>query len=154
MKLPLTIGAKVTSAIYDADGVPVCLIDSMQEASRSEEVEMARRIVACVNACEGIPTEVLEVQTVLEKLREKDAEAARELNGHNLSLQRANDRWYAAGDDAKRAATQRDELLAALERLLPWAECMEYAPPGMEFSGDHPIAVARAAIARAKGGAA
>ncbi|SWX75905.1 Uncharacterised protein [Klebsiella pneumoniae] len=53
-----------------------------------------------------------------------------------------------------KVAGQRDELLAALERLLPWAECMEYAPPGMEFSGDHPIAVARAAIARVKGGAA
>lgn len=60
MKLPLTIGAKVASAIYDAEGVPVCLIDSMQEASREEEREMARRIVACVNACAAIPTDKLE----------------------------------------------------------------------------------------------
>lgn len=74
MKLPLTIGAKVASAIYDANGVPVCIIDSMQEASRDDEREMARRIVACVNACEGVHTEVLEAYTVLEKLREKDAQ--------------------------------------------------------------------------------
>lgn len=34
----------------------------------------ARRIVACWNACEGVPTEVLEAYTVLEKLREQDTQ--------------------------------------------------------------------------------
>lgn len=95
MKLPLTIGTKVASAIYDADGVPVCVIDSMQEASRDDEREMARRIVACVNACEAIPTDKLE------------AMAADPIEG-------------LFGRLAAKAIRERDELLAALE----WLESM------------------------------
>lgn len=95
----------------------------------SDRIAIAKRIVACVNACEGVPTDVLE-----------------------NTVQRGGALMYQQ-ERRKIAEAQRDELLAALERLLPWAECMEYAPPGMEFSGDHPIAVARAAIARVKGGA-
>lgn len=87
--------------------------------------DLARRIVACVNACEGLPESALKPGIIMAQVIQ-----------------------------AQELIAQRDELLAALERLLPWAECMEYAPPGMEFSGDHPIAVARAAIARIKGGAA
>lgn len=41
---------------------------------------------------------------------------------------------------------QRDDLLAALERLV-----RQHGSDGIEYSGDHPIAVARAAIAKATG---
>lgn len=97
MKLPLTIGAKVASAIYDADGVPVCLIDSMQEASRGDEQEMARRIVACVNACEGFTTGSVEDCGRIGGLKKLDRTVV-EQTEVLMSLKR-----------------QRDELLAALE---------------------------------------
>lgn len=118
--------------IYDGDQY-VCQM-SHHPAERQMAKDYAARIVACVNACEGVPTEVLEAYTVLEKLREKD--------------------------------TQRDELLAALELAV---EQMESDAVGIEYEcgcgrsleeldrlGQLPDAIleARAAIARAKGGAA
>lgn len=128
MKLPLTIGAKVASAIYDADGVPVCVIDSMQEASRGEEVEMARRIVACVNACEGVPTDVLE-----------------------NTVQRGGALMYQQ-ERRKAAEAQRDELLAALEKAFPELDKIDRHCLGWPFVSE-PVEILRAAIARAKGGA-
>ena len=71
----------------------------------------ARRIVACWNACEGIPTEELE----------------------------ASARPIAAAPD----------LLEALKLMVK-----TYAAPGTVYLGAHPIAVARAAIAKAEGGEA
>ena len=48
-----------------------------------------------------------------------DAEALQlELNGQKLSLTRANERWYAAGEKAKKAEEQKSELLLALESML------------------------------------
>lgn len=109
--------------IYDGDQY-VCQM-SHHPDERQMAKDYAARIVACVNACEGLPESALKPGIIMAQVIQ-----------------------------AQELIAQRDELLAALERLLPWAECMEYAPPGMEFSGDHPIAVARAAIARVKGGAA
>lgn len=129
MKLPLATGAKVASAIYDADGVPVCIIDSMQEASREEEREMARRIVACVNACDGIQTEALQGVNLQEKLTAVDGIFKRAL---------------LLADDY---CSQRDELLEALEGIVN-----AYDAPNKSLA--HPIVAARKAIARVKGGAA
>ena len=85
-------------------------------------MENARRIVACVNACAGLPAEQLEVSPL-----------SGVLNG-------------VAG-----LIAQRDELLAALEIIAAYEE----------FHGDSFVCdfgtlqgVARAAIAKAKGGAA
>ena len=127
MKLPLTIGAKVASAIYDADGVPVCIIDSMQEASREEEREMARRIVACVNACEGLPEAALKPRI-----------------------------FMAQAIQAQELIAQRDELLAALEGAdKAITAALPHLPADGEavFCGEW-LSEIRAAIARAKGGAA
>ena len=107
MKLPLTIGAKVASAIYDADGVLVCIIDSMQEASRSEEVEIARRIVACVNACAGIPTDKLEEQAS-DPIAGMFGRLASKAVSYGARLEEQRDSLTA----------QRDELLASLEKLI------------------------------------
>lgn len=133
MKLPLTIGAKVASAIYDADGVPVCIIDSMQEASREDERQMARRIVACVNACEGISTENLTDNVPLKQ----------GLSGLNKRI--------------RDAEAQRDELLAALEAFREDVSDNRHA----ELASVDPYSIGQevldkidAAIARAKGGAA
>lgn len=49
------------------------------------------------------------------------------------------------------AAEQRDELQQALERLLDWHAAI-YGDD-CEYTGDHPLAVAKAAIAKTKGGA-
>ncbi len=81
--------------------------------------EVARRAVACVNACEGLGTELLEGLLVQEVFQREEARA----------------------DAAER---QRDELLAALEKI------EELAEPYQQYLRQ----VARDAIAKAKGGAA
>ena len=55
---PLKLGTKVPTAIYTASDEPVCLVDSMQEGTDDREV--ARRLVACWNACLGMSTANLE----------------------------------------------------------------------------------------------
>lgn len=78
-----------------------------------------RRIIACWNACESVPTEVLEAQ------------------------QAGGLPWNVA--DQIDARLRRDELLAALKRIAD--------PRNTHFAGDAQV-VARAAIAKVKGGAA
>ena len=73
--------------------------DGLQIAHGLTE-EDARRIVACVNACAGIPTDVLEDESILKA----DAD---------LRIQR------------EELEKQRDELLAALERLSFAAMCRD-----------------------------
>ena len=104
---------KISVVTHAAD---ISLVESMNR------IEDARRIVACVNACAGLPTEQLE-----------SSPPGGVLNG-------------VAG-----LIAQRDELLAALE-IIAASE---------EFHGDSFVCdfgtlqgVARAAIAKAKGGAA
>lgn len=50
--------------------------------------------------------------------------------------------------DIEKTRAAAPELLEALERLHRWAQA---ASPACEFAGDHPIAVARAAITKATG---
>lgn len=91
----------------------------------------ARRIVACVNACRGLPTDELEQKGLI----------------------------AAVGTQLLEADQQRDELLAALAAVIEW----------FDMEADHSIEpdfmkrveacgksedMARAAIAKAKGGAA
>ena len=104
---------KISVVTHAAD---ISLVESMNR------IEDARRIVACVNACAGLPTEQLE-----------SSPPGGILNG-------------VAG-----LIAQRNELLAALE-IIAASE---------EFHGDSFVCdfgtlqgVARAAIAKAKGGAA
>ena len=104
---------KISVVTHAAD---ISLVESMNR------IEDARRIVACVNACAGLPTEKLE-----------SSPPGGILNG-------------VAG-----LIAQRNELLAALE-IIAASE---------EFHGDSFVCdfgtlqgVARAAIAKAKGGAA
>lgn len=67
---------------------------SHHPAQRAQAAEYARRIVACVNACEGVPTDVLE-----------------------NTVQRGGALMYQQ-ERRKAAEAQRDELLAALESLV------------------------------------
>lgn len=103
-----------------------------------EQRENARRIVACVNACRGLPTDELEQKGLV----------------------------AAVGTQLLEADQLRAELLAALTLSLEQMEgdtvCIEseFCTPRsldeIEQDGDLPnaILVARAAIAKAKGGAA
>lgn len=50
-----SVGRKVGSAVYAGD-MPVAFCDSMSESPSGTDAANARRIVACVNACEGIAT--------------------------------------------------------------------------------------------------
>ncbi|BEP44074.1 hypothetical protein [Variovorax sp. V15] len=91
----------------------------------NEQEANARRLVACWNACEGVPVEVLE------------GNAAGGLP------------WNVA--DQIEFRVERDQMLEALRRLHDWAQAQA---PNTDFSGDHPIAIAREMLrAKTTGGA-
>lgn len=87
----------------------------------------ARRLVACWNACEGIPTEVLEAQ------------------------QAGGLPWHVADQIEQRI--QRDELLAALQAFLQGAKCVDSDGYIAYIDIEQAIAQATAAIAKAGGAA-
>lgn len=113
-------------------------IDADDKYFSDEQRENARRIVACVNACRGLPTDELEQKGLV----------------------------AAVGTQLLDVEQQRDVLLSALTLSLEQMEgdtvCIEseFCTPRsldeIEKDGDLPnaILVARAAIAKAKGGAA
>lgn len=113
---------------------PLDLIDCNTEAN-------ARRIVACVNYCKGLPTEGVITATALGKTAE-------------VSLHQLAD-----------AITQRDQLLAALERMVAihdepsgfagkYGKALDAAIDAQAVKIDAALESARAAIAAVKGGAA
>jgi hypothetical protein len=89
--ISLTRGAKVPTAIYTSSAEPVCIVDSMAE--RKDDSEVARRIVACWNACKGMSIAALE-----------------SMPGH----------YFGAAMQSRQllAEKQRDELLAAIDAAL------------------------------------
>lgn len=93
------------------------------------DMDNARRIVACVNACEGISTDQLEKEAsnVREWLEQKRIDAI-DMAARNLDLKQ-----------------QRDQLLAALEKAV---DRQAYKPG----TGPAWWEEARAAIAAVKGG--
>ena len=116
------------------DGAQYVCQMSHHPAQRAQAAEYARRLVACVNACDGVPTELLETST--------DALGALT---HQQNLR-------------KRAEAQRDELLAALEDLFAECDTGERRSDGRVINRLMPsyegLCAAQAAIARVKGGAA
>lgn len=106
---------EVAVQIFDNDGAPESVIQGMGGAA-SVAVALdfgannhgmreanARRLAACWNACEGIPTEALEAQ---------------QSGGLPWSVADQIDKLAALS----RAERQSDELLAALKKLLPLVE--------------------------------
>lgn len=90
--------------------------------------ELARRIVACVNACCEVDTETLE---------------------QSVSRDRVIAIFRTELSAIARRAAQRDELLAALESMVSMMDSGDEHGAGSEWHQQ-----AKAAIARAKGGAA
>lgn len=118
-------------SIYaDGDKTPVadtCMTNSMPENDEGN----ARRLVACWNACEGLPTEKLEISPIFD--------VAMEAKRHLESVEK-----------------QRDELLKALKMVSRTLDEHEKGLMGNQFTYEYKewsLAV-RAAIAKAEGGAA
>lgn len=124
-----TLGPWIVEKAHDIDAIAwvgqfaILPKDHGTNVARGNTEADARRIVACVNACAEIPTDDLE-----------DTKLLPMLDAYGMAIH------------------QRDVLLAALECLLPWAEVIGSVHPDVEYSGDHPIAVSRAAISSTKGG--
>ncbi|WP_041208802.1 hypothetical protein [Aeromonas jandaei] len=102
-----------------------------------EQRENARRIVACVNACRGLPTDELEQKGIV----------------------------AAVGTQLLEADQLRDELLAALELMVAihdepsgfsgkYGKALDDAIQAQEEKIDERLLMARTAIAKAKGGVA
>lgn len=132
--------------IIGEDGKTICQVAAYASGFARRDANTAR-ILACVNACDGIPTEALNGVNLQEKLTAVDGIVKKAL---------------LLADDY---CSQRDELLAALELAV---EQMESDAVGIEYEcgcgrgleeldrlGQLPEAIleARAAIARVKGGA-
>lgn len=54
------VGKKVPTAVYAGNDSPVCICDSMGETLSGTDAANARRIVACVNAFDGLPIELID----------------------------------------------------------------------------------------------
>ena len=78
------------AAIRTADGIGIDVIATMQVSNQPFWDEDARRIVACVNACRGIPDDVLQVVGAFG--------------------------GFGRDQMVEHVTKQRDELLTALER--------------------------------------
>lgn len=98
--------------------VAYCDDDGLSEIDRKDA---ARRIVACVNACAGLPTEDLERMSLDKAMVGRDVRYSLVLQQRDeLQLERDNYKSVAeahsgAFQECIRLREQRDELLAALE---------------------------------------
>ena len=119
-------------SIYAADGKTPVADTCLNASVAQHDVANARRLVACWNACEGVPLDEVENLANIGGLNALTVEAGRA---------------YADADALK---AQRDELLAATQYLLDVldeldGECDAIA----EFQA--PIRAARAVLAKHKG---
>lgn len=129
-----------TPRAFEAAGVEVYSGDeyvcqmSHHPAQRKQALENAERIVACVNAFHGTPTGEIEGKNCIEIVAHK-------IGDDNLTIK----------GELIRMTAQRDELLAALEKLTA-------AIPRQGITVENRLynerQTALKAIARAKGGAA
>lgn len=122
---PWHVGRKVGNMIYARDGLDVIAEcdSSIDDVPRSVGEANARRIVACVNACEGISTADLESGAVKAReilaahYKKQRDELIKERDSLSESL-----RLVAEQADKWRVEThvfmqQRDELMAALDNV-------------------------------------
>ena len=107
----------------------------------------ARRIVACVNACRGLPTDELEQKGLVAAVGTQLIETERQCDELRQERQREHALRVRLTGELEVASQQRDELLAALEGMLQW---VAHAPPD-DLSY---LERAHAAIKKVKGGAA
>lgn len=111
--------------------VVYCALQGM-DVERSEECRAnARRIIACVNACEGLDTELLENITTM---------------GDTLAS-----RFKMRDQVEREREAHRDELLEVLKHI---RRCIPYGGFAQIHDNSMTLAQIDAAIAKAEGGAA
>lgn len=130
---PLKRGVKVPTAIYTASNEPVCIVDSMSELSDDQDV--AKRMVACWNACLGIGTNSLELMpgnyfgAIAEertRLREQQETAVMPLIGPLL------DAWDSCSQAVRSEHPELDKQLRQIHRAM---EDAGDAQPNTALSG-------------------
>lgn len=134
---PWRVGTNGFSSIgifaNDSDDVPLVSTCSnstpkgMERARNGQSEANARRIVACVNACVGMSTEMIErgatgwlatAPTYAEAIEQRD-QAWQELREIREAI-KANPEESTL-DEACRVVAQRDELLRALKEQVSWS---------------------------------
>ena len=96
----------------------------------------ARRIVAAINYCQGLPTEGMEVATRLGKTVEVslqqlvDAIEQRDQLQSKLEAERAS--LFAENQRKQQLEQQVAELVGALENVMPWVVAQEVACHGLK----------------------
>lgn len=142
---PDLVGERLTGHIpidIGNHGEAALVVWKMEDDQRSPDCEeMARRLVACWNACEGVETDLIEAA------------------GDGL-LAKALKQVGQKHEALRNAEAQRDELLVALENIIDGTPIGEFNRNDDGLSDDCPrdftvrIAAAHVAIAKVKGGAA
>jgi len=112
-------------------------------------MENARRIVACVNACRGLPTDELEQKGLVAAVGTQLLAADDRAEGQEREIRRLAHVAANAENELADALNQRDELLAALEGMMALDEEHHQRYPGDEDVCLE-VMTARAAIASAK----
>lgn len=123
---------KISVVTHAAD---IGLVESMNR------IEDARRIVACVNACRGLPTEELEQKGLVAAVGTQLLAADDRAEGQEREIRRLARMAVDAENQLADSLNQRDELLAALEFVM--------SAHGEQL--DSAFAQAQNAISKAKG---
>lgn len=123
---------KISVVTHAAD---IGLVESMNR------IEDARRIVACVNACRGLPTEELEQKGLVAAVGTQLLAADDRAEGQEREIRRLARIAVDAENQLADSLNQRDELLAALEFVM--------SAHGEQL--DSAFAQAQNAISKAKG---
>lgn len=112
-----------TGGVFAANMVEVLRVfcDHSDDASANE-----LRVVACVNACEGISTDILAGWTV----------------ASGISVQQQRDALFATIEELSRARVERDALLAAMRGPGPAAQAARARWPGYVTGCDLPAVMA------------
>lgn len=86
----------------------------------AERQANARRIVACVNACRGLPTDELEQKGLVAAVGTQLLAADDRAEGQEREIRRLVSIAADAENQLADALNQRDELLSLAERLVQW----------------------------------
>lgn len=95
-------------------------IDVDDKHFSDEQRENARRIVACVNACRGLPTDELEHKGLVAAVGTQLLAADDRAEGQEREIRRLVSIAADAENQLADALNQRDELLSLAERLVQW----------------------------------
>lgn len=140
-------------------------IDVDDKEFSDEQRENARRIVACVNACRGLPTDELEQNGLVAAVGDLLLKADDRAEGQEREIRRLASVAANAENQLADALNQHDELLAALELMVAihdepsgfsgkYGKALDNAIHAQREKIAERLLVARTTIAKAKGGAA